>query len=429
MDQVLLREGKLLEGLIEQQSDQSLQLLEIRRAKGNTLYGVYRPVQRSEIVRIVPISDADRQQTRRRFDEYRNRVRIEASQMENLQVNRDGHRLRYQGDCFTLESTAPQEIVRRSIVRVQQIFAAMRQMIPARHDPERPIVIRLFGSRGEYNHFLQQSGLPIANPAVFHRQTNTIALGDDLQRLANQLQRIQSQHDSKRAELERARAELPTRLEENKQALAKSPGSFAEKQKAARRFANDLQEDLKAREKQLDQLQRQNDAEFAQATARMFARLYHEALHAYLENFVYPGTQHDVPRWLHEGLAQIFESSTLDGQTFYVAAPHEESLKRLQSSLAKVSLADLLTADAANFLVAHGENPHASQLHYAAAWGLAHYLTFERHRVGSLAMDRYVALDQGIDSPISRFEQLVQTPLAAFEDQWRGYIQSLRAAR
>jgi hypothetical protein len=101
-------------------------------------------------------------------------------------------------------------------------------------------------------------------------------------------------------------------------------------------------------------------------------------------------------------------------------------LKLLQASLATVSLKELLSAEGDSFLVAHGENPHASRLNYAGSWGLAYYLTFQCQLTGSRAMDQFVSRSGEIDSPIGRFEALVQTPLPEFEAQWRAYITALK---
>ena len=66
----------------------------------------------------------------------------------------------------------------------------------------------------------------------------------------------------------------------------------------------------------------------------MFVRLFHEAFHAYLENYVYPQTDHDVPRWLNEGLAQVFEGGQLESGSLRLDAPDTARLKLLQEDFA-----------------------------------------------------------------------------------------------
>ena len=44
----------------------------------------------------------------------------------------------------------------------------------------------------------------------------------------------------------------------------------------------------------------------------MFRRLYHEAFHAYLDNYVYESPGYEIPTWLNEGLAQVFAAGLLE---------------------------------------------------------------------------------------------------------------------
>jgi hypothetical protein len=78
--------------------------------------------------------------------------------------------------------------------------------------------------------------------------------------------------------------------------------------------------------------------------------------------------------------------------------------------------------------------PHGSdggnQAHYAAAWGLAYYLTFVRPVLGGQALDEYVSREAAELESIARFERLVDQPLPEFEAQWRQWLQSqARASR
>ena len=83
-------------------------------------------------------------------------------------------------------------------------------------------------------------------------------------------------------------------------------------------------------------------------------RLYHEAFHAYLRNSVYPRQQYDVPPWLNEGLAVIFEGGLLEGNTLRVDAPNPAALKKLKADLAgpaPLELDSLLSAGEGQFLL------------------------------------------------------------------------------
>ena len=76
-----------------------------------------------------------------------------------------------------------------------------------------------------------------------------------------------------------------------------------EKQKA--------QEQLGRKRLEISRCDRENVQLFDKVTRQMFTRLYHEAFHAYLENYVYPHDRYDVPLWLNEGLAVLLEGGLL----------------------------------------------------------------------------------------------------------------------
>ena len=436
LDRITLASGEVLHGLIESENDRSVQFLEIRRPQGRGTYGVSRPLEKSEIASLERLPGPQRQHSRQRFDEYRNRSRVEAGKMDELLleavVEAGQPRYRYRGDWFSLESTAPEEMTRRSIVRIEQVFAAYRQMMPERTTPERPLRILLLGSMTEYRAFLQAVRLPVENPAFFAADWNMVVAGSDQTKFADQLAQIRKQHDGLRDEIEQVRQDLPERLKQKRQQLDASVRSESVRRKAMLSFKRRCEEELASLERQLNAYDRKNESLFAELTDRMFATLYHEAFHAYLENFVYPHERHDVPRWLNEGLAQIFEGGLLEAQTLRVDAPHKPALETLQASLASpepLSLANVLTADYRSFLVPHGGGDQVSGTHYAYSWGLAWYLTFERPMLGTPALDEYVATRASERDPIRRFEELVGKPLGEFEADWRKHILALKPAK
>jgi hypothetical protein len=161
----------------------------------------------------------------------------------------------------------------------------------------------------------------------------------------------------------------------------------------------------------------------------MFTRLFHEAFHAYLENYVYPRQEYDVPRWLNEGLAQVFEGGQLELETLRVDVPNGPALKALQEDLrgsAPLPLADLLAADANTFLKTHrGASATASRL-YCYSWGLAYYLTFEQTLLATPAFELYIRPAAAELDPVERFEQLIGMPLAEFEPKWRQAMLTLK---
>jgi hypothetical protein len=126
-----------------------------------------------------------------------------------------------------------------------------------------------------------------------------------------------------------------------------------------------------------------------------------------------------VPRWLNEGLAQVFETGQLDGDSLRIDAADRQRLARLRSDLAQqpLSLAHVLSAEEREFLGPHSSS--SSQRHYLYAWGLAHYIAFEQNLLASPRLDEYVASSARQLDPIIRFEKLIGQPLAEFEKRWR----------
>lgn len=465
-DRVQLKSGGVLEGIVELETPLHIELLEVRRPPGKPLQAVKRIVVRRDVAGIERLADADRATLRERLHQYRNRAAIEAGRMEDVELRAVRHQgatlWQYSGEWFDLESTADEETTRRSVVRLEQVFAAYRQMLPPRKpatgppgtdppgtDPPgtvRPassklaeeslrrdqLGILLFGSTDEYRAFLRRLGATIENPAFFAADANIVVAASDLTRLAAELQRAKAQHDLIRERLRETQRSLSDRLRTEGDRLRAAGYAPADVTRALRVLRAKWQGEIDDLQRQIAQFDRQNEALFDRQTRQLFATLYHEAFHAYLENYVYPQARYEVPRWLNEGLAQIFEAGLLEAGVLRVDAPEPRALAYLKEDLRRgpLPLADLLTADYRAFLVPHGGSGATSARHYAYSFGVAYYLTFERGVLGSRALDEFVRPAEGSgDSPIGRFEKLVGQPLPEFERQWRQYILELAAPR
>jgi hypothetical protein len=136
-----------------------------------------------------------------------------------------------------------------------------------------------------------------------------------------------------------------------------------------------------------------------------------------------------VPRWLNEGLAQIFETALVETGELRVGHVDSQRLAAVQEALRKRELpplADLLRSESGHFTVAHTSDKLRSDRYFQASWALAYYLTFGRKLPGHEAVDRYVqALQRG--TPVNEaFQQLVGQPLSEFERQFQQFISALR---
>ncbi len=434
--------GRTLRGLIVAENPDAIDFMEIRRPPGRPMFLVMHwRYPRDKVIAVKRLPEAERQKLAERIEQFKNRDRVEELGLSKIRLDRSGADgswhyvspvwLLPNGAAWLLvDSTADEEMTRRSIERIEQVFAAYREILPPRVAAQHPLTIQLFGTMQEYQAFLIGRGLHVENPAVFLAGENRLAAGSELSALARFLaekrQRLAQIRRDYDLQTGRMKAELAT-LRQQLTAANYPPADQRQLQQLAQtRWDHTLQQlgqELKIEE-------RKDLEQFDKVTQRMFARLFHEAFHAYLENYVYPQSSHDVPRWLNEGLAQIFESGQLESGTLRLDAPDADRLHTLQAdlkTLPALTLADVLTADGSRFLVSHPGGERASLRYYLYSWGLAYYLAFRQPLLETQALDRYVERPPAIAEPIARFERLVGAPLPRFEQRWRAEMLSMKS--
>ena len=152
----------------------------------------------------------------------------------------------------------------------------------------------------------------------------------------------------------------------------------------------------------------------------------HEATHQLVFNSGLLRNPPGDPRWLHEGLAMLFESAR-GGRWRGLATPNIERLRawrRYAGAGRLPALAGLLTNQQAFLRL--GPETHA---HYAAAWALTYYLTHRRRA----DLERYLRLvARHRPGPVSRQERLADftaafgADLAALEADWHAYMKTVR---
>jgi hypothetical protein len=340
----------------------------------------------------------------------------EAIRMEQLELKPAawiaagrGEALGYASVYFTLVSNARQDIVRRAALRLEQIYTAFARFLPAKCQGAKPTTIVLVRSLAEYQAILKEKGRTILNPAFYDPEGNQVLCACDLEELGDELERIRQQHQQQLDDLRKLEADL------NKQYKGRIPPGILD--------------EIASRRQKIKNTNAKNDKVFQTATRQLFRTLYHEAFHAYLGTFVYPPAKADVPRWLNEGLAQIFETAIVEAGELRVGHADPDRLGRTKAAARTdrlVPLADLLRAGPKQFLVAHASDQQVSDRYYVNSWALAFYLTFDRRLLGTTALDHYVqSLKQGTD-PVKAFEELVQVPLSDFEADFSRYLLQLR---
>jgi hypothetical protein len=140
----------------------------------------------------------------------------------------------------------------------------------------------------------------------------------------------------------------------------------------------------------------------------------------------------ELPRWLNEGLAQLFETAVVEAGEVRADHPDGERLQRAKDWLkgknggALVPLADLLAVGRDAFLASHADQKAASDRAYLSSWALAYYLTFDRRLIGTAAFRKYLVAVNGGGDPKRAFAELVGQELPAFEKDWHSYLLRLR---
>src|SRR5262249_21535280 len=232
------------------------------------------------------------------------RRRMEAVEFESAGwLGKPDGAKRYDSDYFSLVSSAGEEVTRRAAVRLEGVYTAFARFLPPTRPAARPTVILLAPDPGEYRALLGPLGeANLLNPAVYDAATNQILCGSDIRRLGDQLQTARVHHGQQLAGIARYQQQMRR---------------LYQKAELDRHLA------VASRERQrVTQTDKANLEKFDQATARLFALLYHESFHAYAAAFVYPplppeqvragkGTG-ELPRWLNEGLAQVFETAVVE---------------------------------------------------------------------------------------------------------------------
>lgn len=431
LEHIELLDGRRLSGFVESQDDCWVYLAELRRPVGRPMFIVVRPVSRDIIFAIDRLEGSARKRLELIVQRFRSRARIEAGRLDvvGLKPGKRGDLSvqRYRGKWFSLDTTADEATTRRLIVRVEQIFAAYRQVIAPRTEPTRPLSILVFDSVEPYRAYLRQRTLRLAASAVYLRTDNLVLAGSPLGRYVREMQRLRAAHDALRAQIESLEEQMETRLRRLGLRLQQEGHRRSDISQLILREKRRIQQSLEEKRNELQKSDRENNHAFDTVTAQMFQRLGHEAFHAYLENYVFPHDQYDVPIWLNEGLATTFETGVLDSGLLRVDAPHAKFLPRLQEALGDgnaMPLARLLRADPGDFL----DPDHRSEAErfYAFAWGLAYYLAFEDNALRGPRLEEYATRDAGDADPLAKFERFVGQSLPEFESRWRSRMLELK---
>lgn len=439
LEEVVLENGDTWQGLIRS-SEEGQEFVHVVQPLGKPMYLVIRPLPVRRVAAMRRLPEKERLALAQRVEAFQRRP--PSGQDENLVLRyvfeNDLPLLAFQGRGFRLLSSLDEELTRRCVMRIQRIFAAYRQLLPptaaseevAEPQDRPPLTLLLLGSMEDYRNWQERAGFQFRNAAFFWSKRNRIVAGADLELFARRLAIAMEKHEEIAAACRRLDQQLPMTLAVHSQQLKEAGVSRDRIEEELLLIRAQWERQRRAKILEIKRADQHNDQEFARVTRELFARLHHEAWHAYLANRPGANAQTEPPRWLNEGLAQVFETAQLDGDSLRIDAPDPDRLARLQRLLRgdnPVPLGVLLESGAAEFAV-HGADREASDARYLTAWGLTWWLLFEHDR-GQAAT---VALLRGANSaktPAERLEAATGAKLRDLESAWRRDMLALRPRR
>jgi hypothetical protein len=420
-DVLKLKNGVVHKGLLLEEGPNGVRFQVIARKPGRPTVWVTWAFKKEDVARLEKLSDEERAALKARLEEIDPSPEAEARRADRIDlktVEWDGKKdagLRYESDYFTLVSDAPEEVVRRAAYRLENVYAAYARFLPPRYPGAAPTVIQVYQSLDGYRKAVP-GGAGLQNPAFYDPSANRVVCGTDLKKLGDELARFRAETKPYLDELAKKEAEV-IRLYGKKPELARHLKPLQEQRAEVGRAA------------------KASEAAFERATRQLFQTLFHEAFHAYAGNFVYPpaGKAHpdcpgELPRWLNEGMAQVFETAVFEAGELRIGHADRARLEKAHDLLARkefLPLKDVLTAGRDVFVVHHAGQRPAADRAYVATWALASYLMFDRRVVGTAALDEFVKAVCAGAEPMKAFEGLVGQPVGEFEPAFQGWLKRL----
>jgi hypothetical protein len=420
-DVLKLKNGVVHKGLLLDEGPDGVRFQIIARKPGRPTVWFTFAFKKDEIAKVAKLSNEERAALKAKLDEIDPSPEAEARRADRIDLKViDWHGkkdagLRYDSDYFTLLSDAPEEIVRRAAYRLENVYAAYARFLPARYPAGSPTVIQVYQSLEGYQKAVP-GGDTLKNPAFYEPSANRVVCGTDLKKLGEELAKSRAA----------TRKDL-NELAEKEAQIIRLYGKGAEAQRHLQPI-----KDLRAR---YESAAKNNEGIFDSATRQLFQTLYHEAFHAYVGNFVYPRVDHDrpncpgeLPRWLNEGMAQVFETAVFEAGELRIGHADRVRLEKAQNALAKKEfppIRDVLTAKRDVFVVNHAGQRFTADRMYVATWAVASYLMFDRRVLGTTGLDDFVRACHKGEDPVRALEALVGQPLGEFEAAFHEWLKRL----
>ena len=160
--------------------------------------------------------------------------------------------------------------------------------------------------------------------------------------------------------------------------------------------------------------------------------LQHEAFHQFAQVVISP----DLPVWLNEGMAQVFEESIYTGRAFVVAQVPERRLRQLRADLSNDRLAPFETfvgTDHRTWAATMRDRDRGAT-QYNQAWAMVHFLVYayDGAKDEYPYRNRFFAMLQQIKAGANGYDAFVAnfgSNFAGFERRFQQYAASVTATK
>lgn len=446
-DKIHLKDGRVLQGLIKEENEEHLVLVSFwQQSKGSKML-VSQKIAVEDIDNIERLPKDVRQFRLKMAAASKNSYKGEKKAMRSIVLENckwpfsQANAKMYSDQRFMICSNAPEDFLRSVAFRMREIFTAYQKFFHVQRNQEQKIKIYVFNSMEEY---YSATGKQILNPAFYLPAKNYIIAGCDLALYKREIAKIRHHHNKIRKRIERANIEVKNLRKkirnykrEKHWILDKylrrgkiDKYRYDEAYRKIRMWEERQQKHIRKYQKGIKKLEHQllaadySNYKLVQKYAgKMLKLLYHEAFHAFLQNFLFAEkTVKAVPLWLNEGMAQFFENSFIEGNVLLIGKMDKDRINLLRGYIREqktIPLRQFLVADSREFLVKDLSNLENSNIHYLQAWALVYYIAQKYDLSQGNFFESYVNdLNNGAD-PVKAFQKLIQEPIDQIDQTWQ----------
>ncbi len=438
MEQVDLINGRTLEGLVLEETQTMVKMRLVSRKIGRPTLTSTEEFRRDEVRFIRHLPVGEREELSRKLKELDQQRDLFLASLRMLDApspqltNRGIEGIRptpvaweddpnqtawaFESHYFRLTTNLREPLAVLVTLQLEEVFRAISNLFPPRL-PGKPTRIRIWSDQLGYLRAVGRGQASLDHPAVFDSLGNRILGGTELARLEGESIELRRHHAKQLGILNLREIEI------QKAMGGKIPTDFAEMAVRARRELRDADQ--------------KNDHAIRQSRNQLLQILNHESIHAYLGNWVYDQQKQPLPRWLNEGLAQVYETGLIEAGELRADWPDSTRLAGVRQLIREgkfPALRHILADSPDHFLVrveGGGDKPNreSSREAYLASWILTYHLTFGKKLLPGKKVDQYLeslAKNEGRKAAFDAFESWTGMDIDTFEKTMLDFVGRLR---